>query len=34
MNRFPLFLAVHEICERRAEPKSLIDALRHHPEFW
>ncbi|CAF4699026.1 unnamed protein product, partial [Rotaria magnacalcarata] len=31
---FPLFMAVHEICERRLEPKALIDALRYHPEFW
>lgn len=32
--RFPLFTAVHDICERRLEPSALIDALRHHPEFW
>ena len=34
MFRFPLFTAVHEICERRLDPKALIDSLRHHPEFW
>ncbi len=34
LNRFPLFAAVHDICERRLEPKELIEALRHHPEFW
>jgi hypothetical protein len=33
-NRFPLFTAVHDICERRLEPKELINALRYHPEFW
>jgi hypothetical protein len=34
LNRFPLFTAVHEICERRLEATALIDALRYHPEFW
>ncbi|CAF1301754.1 unnamed protein product [Rotaria sordida] len=33
-NHYPLFVAVHEICERRLEPTALIDALRNHPEFW
>ncbi|CAF1030435.1 unnamed protein product [Adineta ricciae] len=33
-NKFPLFAAVHDICERRMDPKALIDALRYHPEFW
>ncbi|CAF2175976.1 unnamed protein product, partial [Rotaria magnacalcarata] len=32
-NKFPLFTAVHDICERRIEPTALIDALRYHPEF-
>jgi glycerol-3-phosphate dehydrogenase (NAD+) len=31
--RFPLFTVVNDICQRRLEPKALIDALRYHPEF-
>ncbi|CAF1632379.1 unnamed protein product, partial [Didymodactylos carnosus] len=30
---FPLFSAVHGICERQLEPKLLLEALRYHPEY-
>ncbi|KAJ8306803.1 hypothetical protein KUTeg_014887 [Tegillarca granosa] len=32
VDRFPLFTAVHKICERQMDPKEFIQCLRNHPE--
>uniref|UniRef100_A0A915HTP5 Glycerol-3-phosphate dehydrogenase NAD-dependent C-terminal domain-containing protein n=1 Tax=Romanomermis culicivorax TaxID=13658 RepID=A0A915HTP5_ROMCU len=31
LKEFPLFVAVHRICERQIGPKEMIECLRHHP---
>ncbi|KAL5009566.1 hypothetical protein ScPMuIL_011871 [Solemya velum] len=32
LSRFPLFAAIHTICERKMDPRQFIDCLREHPE--
>ncbi|KAK6181467.1 hypothetical protein SNE40_009311 [Patella caerulea] len=32
LNRFPLFVAIHNICERKMDPKEFVNCLRNHPE--
>jgi len=32
VEKFPLFVAIHRICQGELEPKAFIDCLKNHPE--
>ncbi|KAH8318914.1 hypothetical protein KR074_011957 [Drosophila pseudoananassae] len=33
LHNFPLFTAIHQVCQNEAPPDVIMDALRHHPDL-